>query len=122
MNPEAVAEFIDNTYKVYRKYVGEYFGNGIDAVFTDEPSLMGYYINHGLTPPSTLDKPDETIELLPVINWTPDFARRFFILYGYDILPRLLYLFGGNSSRAADVREPYGDAGVSVCGRYGYPL
>ena len=104
MNPAAVAEFIDNTYAEYGSFLGEYFGEGIDAMFTDEPSLMGFYLNHGLTPPGTLDEPDESLELLPVVNWTPDFARRFFDLCGYDLLPCMLWLFGGNSKRAAEVR------------------
>ncbi|MCL2157806.1 MAG: hypothetical protein FWH48_00190 [Oscillospiraceae bacterium] len=110
MNPAAVAEFIDNTYREYGRFLGEYFSNGIEAMFTDEPSLMGFYLNHGLTPPSILDETDETIELLPVLNWTPDFAGRFFDLCGYELLPRLLYVFGGNSARAADIREDYHNA------------
>lgn len=38
MNPDAVAEFIRVTHEAYKKEFGEYFGNVIPGIFTDEPT------------------------------------------------------------------------------------
>lgn len=38
-NKDAIKCFLDTTHEVYKKYVGEYFGNVIPGVFTDEPHL-----------------------------------------------------------------------------------
>ena len=109
MNKDAVAEFISNTYEAYREIVGEYFGNTIEAIFTDEPSCIAYYL--GNLPTQIIhDKIDETIPLLPVINWTNDFKARFKNLYGYEIDKYLPYVFGGNTTKACDIRGDYHNA------------
>lgn len=41
LNPEAVDAFIRHTYEAYRQHVGEYFGDVIVGIFTDEPEPMG---------------------------------------------------------------------------------
>ena len=38
MNPDAVAEFIRVTHEAYKKEFGNYFGNVIPGIFTDEPT------------------------------------------------------------------------------------
>lgn len=38
-NKDAIKCFLDTTHEVYKKYIGEYFGNVIPGVFTDEPHL-----------------------------------------------------------------------------------
>ena len=43
LNPDAVATFIRLTHEKYYSELGEYFGNTIFAIFTDEPSLLGRY-------------------------------------------------------------------------------
>ena len=105
MNKEAVGEFISNTYEAYKEIAGEYFGNTIEAVFTDEPSCVAYYLPK--LPAVIHDQPDESIPLLPVLNWTNDFKARFQRLCGYDIDKYLPYVFGGNTARAFDVREDF---------------
>ncbi len=63
LNPEAVDAFIRLTYDRYYEAAGEYFGDTVIAVFTDEPNILGrchrknvipwttgfldYYIAHG---------------------------------------------------------------------------
>ena len=108
MNKGAAAEFISNTYEAYKELLGEYFGNTIEAIFTDEPSCMAYYLPK--LPARIHDTPDEAVPLLPVINWTDDFKARFNNLYGYDIDKYLPYVFGGNSGKACDIREDYHNA------------
>ena len=110
MNKDAVAEFIANTYEVYNNLLGEYFGNAIEAMFTDEPSCMAYYLNNGLNPDSVHDEYDDTIPLFPVANWTNDFNVRFKNLFGYEIDKYLPYVFGGNVQKAFDIREDYHNA------------
>ncbi|WAG66913.1 hypothetical protein LL037_07220 [Clostridium estertheticum] len=46
LNPYAVQSFISLTHERYYKEFGEYFGNVITGVFTDEPDIMGRG-NHG---------------------------------------------------------------------------
>lgn len=41
LNPEAVACFIRLTHDRYFEHLGEFFGNTIIAMFTDEPSILG---------------------------------------------------------------------------------
>jgi hypothetical protein len=108
MNKEAAAEFISNTYEAYREILGEYFGGTIEAIFTDEPSCLAYYLPK--LPAKVHDKIDETIQLLPVLNWTNDFKERFRNLFGYSIDSYLPFVFGGNSAKALDIREDFHNA------------
>ncbi len=41
LNPEAIATYIRLTHDRYFEVLGEYFGNTIIAMFTDEPGIMG---------------------------------------------------------------------------------
>jgi len=79
MDREAVARFIQLTHEAYRQRCGDDI-NYIQAFFTDEPSLMTLY----------LKKADN---LLPPIPWSRSFEDDFRSRCGYDIIPRLPYLF-----------------------------
>ena len=105
MNKDAAAEFISNTYEAYKEMLGEYFGNTIEAIFTDEPSCLAYYLQK--LPAIVCDEPDENIPLLPVLNWTNDFKERFKSLFGYEIDKYLPYIFGGSAAMAFDIREDF---------------
>ncbi|MBQ7032307.1 MAG: hypothetical protein IJN25_01390 [Clostridia bacterium] len=50
LNPEAVSTYIRLTHDRYYEVVGEYFGNTIIAMFTDEPSIMGREHKPGMKP------------------------------------------------------------------------
>ncbi len=117
-SPEAVGEFIANTYKRYTdclegcfaEEVGDERENAtVEAIFTDEPSYMGHYINQGIKTPAIDHKPDPDIPFYPVINWgmhmIPEFKKR----YGYDLTENLVYLFAGGSPNARRVRQDYND-------------
>lgn len=66
---DATKEFLRITHENYYKYIGEYFGKGIKAFFTDEPSLMSYALVPQLMP------------ILPWMKWYPlEFEKR----YGYS--------------------------------------
>ncbi len=115
-NKDAVAAFIDNTYRrytdtlkdSYAKYIGDENENSvIEAVFTDEPSYMGVYINRGIKCRQMIDAPDESIKLYPVVNWGRDVADRFASEYGYRLEEYLTALFYGHSACFCQVRHDY---------------
>ena len=105
-NPAAIAEFIKNTYAEYAgrykdDFAGENRGNGlIEAIFTDEPSLMGIYINAGLYPPAVQDEYDDTLPLYPVISWGKNIENRMKTMYGCDVCKYLIYLFAADTGKA----------------------
>ncbi|MBE6615540.1 MAG: hypothetical protein E7631_09590 [Ruminococcaceae bacterium] len=104
-NKEAVAAFLDNTY---RPYVEKLAGTGkIEAIFTDEPSYMAAYINLGLFPGSVHDAFDESMEMLPSVNWGADVANRFASTWGYDLQSRIYCLFTGHGEESMRVRQQF---------------
>ncbi len=112
-NRDAVAEFINNTYRRYTAAVGQYYAVNIgdegedaviEAIFTDEPSYMGCYLNAGLYPPHITHPYDDTIPLYPVVNWGRDFAGRFAACYGYSLVDNLTALFLGEGEAFCRVR------------------
>lgn len=113
-NPDAVAAFIDNTYRRYTAAVGEEFlaaggrsGGVIEAIFTDEPSYMGVYLNAGLYPPHVSHPYDEDIPLYPVVNWGRDVGARFAAAWGYRIEEQLTALFLGHGPHFCRVRQHF---------------
>ncbi len=73
LDSKAVREFIKITHEKYRKYCGQFFGNRVSGIFTDEPNRCSPQSN-----------------MLP---WTDKLAEQFYSLYGYDILDHLPELF-----------------------------
>lgn len=65
---KATEKFLEVTHENYYKYLGEHFGKGVRAFFTDEPSLMSY----------TLVK-----QLMPILPWMPYYPKQFQEKYGY---------------------------------------
>ena len=80
MDRDAVERFIQVTHEAYKQRCGDALGDYIQAIFTDEPSLMTLYL-----------KKDEN--LLPVVPWSRNFPEEFRSRYGYDILDELPHLF-----------------------------
>lgn len=90
---EAIEEFAALTHERYRQRVGDRFGQGVPAIFTDEPQTF---------PRQRLPHP---FHRGPVcIPFTTDFEDTFRDTYGYSLLDRLPELFwdfkGGAPSRA----------------------
>ncbi len=68
INERAVALFMEATHGTYLKQCGAYFGNLVEAVFTDEPSLIT--IKLGEPPAAITDIPvadcqDASVKPLP---------------------------------------------------------
>ena len=109
-NPDAIREFIRNTYEPYYQYTRHHLAEGdgkIEAMFTDEPSLMGCYINLGLYPPHVHDAYDDEIPLYPVVSFGRDVENQFMARYAYPLAYNLIYLFMGEDERAKQVRYDY---------------
>ena len=119
LDNNAVCAFINNTYKKYYNLVGKYFGNTIQAFFTDEPSLMSAYINTALVPPNVTDTIDEKVPMLPVCNWDKSVLVEYQKRYGEDLRFNLHFLFGGDSDEARNVRYKYNEM-ISDMFEYSY--
>ena len=107
MNSDAVREFIRNTYEAYTEHAREHYINGdglVEAYFTDEPSLMGRYINYGYYPRVIRDKDDRDVPLLPMVNYGRDVKNTFESLSGMLFEPNIVYLFYGDTDEAKKVR------------------
>ncbi len=116
-NRDAVAAFLRNTYDGYAKAVPEHLHAGagaqapavgqIEAVFTDEPSFMGCYINKGLYPAHVSDPYDEALPLYPVLSYGRDVENAFAARYACELLPELVSIFLGDTEHAKAVRADY---------------
>ena len=104
LEKEAADAFVDWTHRQYEERLGSYFGNGIEAFFTDEPSLLGTYLDPPPVTPLVRDAPDPNVPLLPTLNWGNELFDQFELLRGYDLHPYLPFLAGGESASAKQVR------------------
>ncbi|KAB8139316.1 hypothetical protein F9U64_00550 [Gracilibacillus oryzae] len=88
LNPEAVNTFIGLTHESYKEAVGDYFGNTIFAMFTDEPDITGRNARKG------------------GIAWTNQFER-FLYQKGLHIedLPGLFFSVGEKTDRLRKLYE-----------------
>ena len=108
-NRDAVREFIRNTYEKYTLNVSDHYNAPIadglvEAFFTDEPSLMGCYINGNLYPSRVLHQYDDSIPLYPIVNFGRDVENTFESLSGMKFRKNLVYLFYGNDEHTKKVR------------------
>ena len=116
-NRDAVAAFLRNTYDLYKKNVPTHMNAGagriipkigqIEAVFTDEPSLMGCYINKGLYPRTIKDPYDDEMPLYPVLTYGRDVENAYASRYGRNLMPDLVHIFLGDTEVSKAVRNDY---------------
>ncbi len=115
-NRDALREFIRNTYERYTEVIGDSYAAFIgderedavvEAIFTDEPSYQGVYINKGIACRAVVHEPDDTIPLYPIVNWGRDVANRFASVYGYRLEDELTALFLGHGERFCRIRRDY---------------
>ena len=64
-----VREFINSTHENYKKVLGDEFGKGVLAMFTDEPSLISWNIRAGV---------------FPILPWLDSYPADFEAKYGYE--------------------------------------
>lgn len=66
---KAAELFVDCTHENYRRILGDEFGNGVLAMFTDEPSLISWNIRTGV---------------FPILPWLDSYPADFEAKYGYS--------------------------------------
>ncbi len=116
-NRDAVAAFLRNTYDLYKKNVPTHMNadagriipkiGQIEAIFTDEPSLMGCYINKGLYPATVKDPYDDEMPLYPVLTYGRDVENAYASRYGRNLMPDLVHIFLGDTEVSKAVRNDY---------------
>lgn len=88
--------------------LGSYFGNGIQAFFTDEPALQGSYFEISDRPRQVLDEPDPNVPIIECLNYSETLFEKFKAAYGYDLKPLLGYLYNDDgSAKAKQVRMDF---------------
>ncbi|WP_159451709.1 glycosyl hydrolase [Pedobacter africanus] len=109
LEKKATDNFIKVTHEQYKHHVGDYFGKGIEAFFTDEPSLVGAHFLNSKPPvtPGVRDQPDFNIPTFPTLNWSESLLGEFKRRRGYDLYTKLPYLVQGQSATAFKVRIDY---------------
>lgn len=111
LDDRAVARFIEVTHQRYHQHLARYFGDTIQATFTDEPSLIA--VNIGQIPEEVrqrvpvVDPVDPAFKLLPRVPWCHDMAERYREAYGEKLLPDRRSLFVGNSKKDRRVRRQF---------------
>ena len=90
LNPDAVATFIELVYDRFAERFGEYFGNTVMGIFTDEPSMLGR------------DPFDAS-----VLPGTTGILEHVNAALGYDFTPHLPALWYDDEPNAARHRHDY---------------
>ena len=115
LNPKAVKRFVEVTHDRYKEKIGEYFGNVVPAIFTDEPQFTRKKVLRNST------DTDEDITM----PWTDDIPETYKAQYGEDILESLPEIFwelpDGKVSLARyhyhdHISERFSQAFADVCG------
>lgn len=109
LEPQVGDAFVESTHEKYSEVVGDYFGEGIEALFTDEPAMVGVHFLENPPPvtPQKIDSVDGRIPAYPTLNWSRSLLMEFRNRRGYDLLPEVHHLVGNWSPRAAKVRVDY---------------
>jgi hypothetical protein len=84
--------FVEITHEAYRQRLEPFFGETVQALFTDEPSLIA--VNLGQIPEPArsrvrvADPLDPNVPSLPSVPWCYDLPDRYRERYGQDLMPQ----------------------------------
>ena len=95
LNPAAMAKFVDLTHAEYARRLGHLTGQ-IDLFYTNEPHLGATWHRGGQRPGGA-----------GYLPWVDGLPKQFKKEHGYDLMPRLPALYGGNSDEAKLVRRHF---------------
>ncbi|UCD50201.1 MAG: hypothetical protein JSW27_22060 [Phycisphaerales bacterium] len=107
----AVERFMEVTHDAYYQRLGSHFGTTIEALFTDEPSLMA--VNIGPLPDEVrtkvrvADPLDPNVQPLPCVPWVADLPELYRQRHGQDLLAVRESLFTGDTQADRQVRRRY---------------
>ncbi len=80
LNKDAIAKFIETTHEKYYRELGKYFGNTIEAIFTDEPQgTRAVYADYS----------DLSLFTQAQIMWTDDLPDSYEKEFGEDIIAHI---------------------------------
>ncbi len=111
IDDRAVRSFVQQTHQQYWTRLEPFFGNTIQAAFTDEPSLIA--VNIGQIPEDArkrvpvVDPVDPSVPALPRVPWCYDLADRYQQHYGQDLLGQRRSLFMGDGEEDRRVRRQF---------------
>ncbi len=111
MDDRAIRCFLEVTHNAYYEHLGPLFGKTIQAMFTDEPSLIA--VNIGQIPEEVrkqvqvVDPLDPSVKLLPRVPWCYDLADRYRERFGQDLNTQRLSLFQGDSDQDRQIRTQF---------------
>ena len=111
LDERATRSFIAHTHEVYWQRLERHFGTTIQAMFTDEPSLIA--VNLGQLPEDVrkkvrvVDPLDPGVKALPAVPWNHDLAAQYQSRYGQDLLPRRRSLFTGDAVEDRKTRTQF---------------
>ncbi len=111
IDADAVERFIETTHEAYYERLRPFFGNTIEALFTDEPSLMA--VNIGPLPDDVrakvrvIDPLDESVEPLASVPWVAELPELYRRCYGQDLMAARRSLFEGDREQDQRVRQQY---------------
>ncbi len=108
LDADPAQKFISITHDKYYEKLSSYFGNTIQAFFTDEPALQGNYFNLSDRNRIVLDTPDMNIPIVECLNYSNSLFDKFEAKYGYDLPSNLAYLYMDDDSvKAKQVRMDF---------------
>ncbi len=93
---KATERFIEMTHEKYKQFLGDEFGKGILATFTDEPSLVAWCLTGAIKD-----------GIYPWLVWQDDLPEKFYNKYGYDLLDACIAILKDNIKGAIKMRCDY---------------
>ena len=111
LNSRSTEKFIEVTHQAYFNHLGPNLYKGVEAFFTDEPSMMALI---GGEPPESIkskvkviDPPDPNKKKLPVVSWSEDLPEFYKEKYGKDLIDDLPSLFMGKEEHDKIIRQKF---------------
>ncbi len=101
LDPEPTAKFLKITHDKYYEAVGELFGKGVQAFFTDEPALQGSYFDVSDRNRQVIDEPDPNVPIVESLNYSDTVFDQFKTTYGYDLKDYIGYMYVDDGSKLA---------------------
>ncbi len=111
IDDRAVRCFVEKTHEQYWQRLGPHFGDTIQAMFTDEPSLMAVNIGplgeEVRRKVRVVDPLDPNVRPLPCVPWSYDLPQQYQQRFGEDLLARRGSLFAGSAPDDVRTRRQY---------------
>ncbi len=111
LDTDAIRCFTRKTHDAYWAHLQPLFGTTIQAMFTDEPSLLA--VSLGQIPEESrknvplVDAADPTVKPLPAVPWCHDLPQQYHERFQEDLLAQRRSLFTGDSADDHRIRQQF---------------